>query len=354
MPRTAPEFGRTLDGASVHVYPLTNSKGMNVRILDYGGIISSLTVPDRSGKMADVTLGFESFDGYAKGHPYFGALIGRYGNRIAKGRFQLDGVTYQLPVNNGENSLHGGDIGFDKKIWKVVEYNTESPAHLLLTYTSPDGEQGYPGTLTATARYTVTPNNELRIDYRVTSDKATVQNLTNHAYWNLAGAGSGDILGHEMQINADLFTPVDAGLIPTGELRSVGGTPFDFRQPKPIGRDIQGKDEQLTLGKGYDHNFVLNRTEPGLSLAARVREPASGRVMEVLTTEPGVQFYTGNFLDGTLTGKGGKVYGFRNGFCLETQHFPDSPNQPKFPSTVLRPGQAFTSSTVYRFLTDQQ
>ncbi len=334
-------------GGSVQIYTLTNKNGVEARITNYGGRLVSLKVPDRAGSLADVVLGFDAVDGYiANAGPFFGALIGRYGNRIGRARFTLNGVEYQVDKNDGENSLHGGAHGFDKANWAARELPNGG---LELKYLSKDGEQGFPGNLTATVQYHLTDANELRIDYVATTDKTTVVNLTNHAYFNLKGAGSGDILGHLMMLNAGRFTPVDAGLIPTGELRPVAGTPFDFRRPTAIGARIDQNDEQLKLGKGYDHNWVLNRTGGELRLAARVEEPSTGRVMEVLTTQPGVQFYTGNFLDGTAKGKGGKVYARRSGFCLETQHFPDSPNKPAFPSTTLKPGEQFRSTTVYRF-----
>ncbi len=347
---TSASFGATQAGVQVHIYTLTNKDGLEARITNYGGIVVSLKTPDRNGAMADVVLGFDSLAGYVSNpSPYFGALIGRYGNRIAHARFTLDGVQYKLAANNGENSLHGGTRGFDKVVWTPREL---PDGGLELTYSSKDGEEGYPGNLKATVSYHLTDANELRIEYAAVTDKDTVLNLTNHSYFNLKGAGSGDILHHQIAINADRFTPVDAGLIPTGELREVAGTPFDLRKKSTeIGARIDEKDEQLKLGKGYDHNFILSREESGLSGAARVEEPTSGRVLEVHTTEPGIQFYTGNFLDGTITGKGGKVYGHRSGLCLETQHFPDSPNQPKFPSTLLKPGQKFESITVWRFLT---
>ena len=342
-------FGKTADGQAVDLYTLTNPNGLEAAITNYGGIVVRLKTPDRNGQLADVVLGFDTLDDYLKGHPYFGAIIGRYGNRIAKGRFQLNGVEYKLAVNNGENHLHGGLKGFDKVVWNARDVSTAEAPALELTYTSKDGEEGYPGTLHVTVVYTLTPANELKIDYAATTDKDTIVNLTNHSYFNLAGQGEGDILGHELMINASRFTPVDAGLIPTGELRSVEGTPFDFRKPVAIGARINQDDQQLKYGNGYDHNFVLDRTGDGLVLAARVTEPKSGRVMEVYTTEPGIQFYSGNFLDGSNKGKGGKIYQRRYGFCLETQHFPDSPNKPDFPSTVLRPGAKYQSTTVYRF-----
>jgi aldose 1-epimerase len=342
------EFGKAPSGERVELYTLTNSNGVEAAITNFGGIVVSLKVPDRNGKPADVVLGFDSLDGYLKGHPYFGAIIGRYGNRIAKGAFRLGGVEHSLARNNGENHLHGGIKGFDKVVWKAKR----DGQRLELSYLSKDGEEGYPGNLSVTVSYTLNDNNELRIDYSATTDKSTVVNLTNHSYFNLAGQGEGDILGHNVMIDADRFTPVDKGLIPTGELRRVEGTPFDFRKPHAIGERVGAKDEQLALGNGYDHNFVLNGSAGSLRLAARVTEPKSGRVMEVLTKEPGVQFYIGNFLDGTIKGKGGKVYQRRYGFCLETQHFPDSPNKPNFPSVVLKPGSRYSTTTVYRFSTN--
>ncbi len=344
------DFGRTRDGAPVSVYTLTNKNGLRARISNYGGIVVSLEAPDRNGKMADVVLGFDSLDGYLQNAPFFGALIGRYANRIGNARFTLNGHLYQLDRNNGENSLHGGARGFDKRVWTAREL---TDGGLELTYLSKDGEEGYPGNLQATATYRLTDANELRIDYAATTDKDTVVNLTNHSYFNLKGAGMGDILDHRVMLNADRFTPVDAGLIPTGELRPVAGSPFDFRGSTAIGARIETNDEQLKLGRGYDHNWVLNRSSDGLTLAARVEEPATGRVLEVRTTQPGVQFYTANFLDGTIKGKGGKVYGRRSAFCLETQHFPDSPNKPAFPTTELKPGQRFQSTTVFLFGTER-
>ena len=341
-------FGKARNGDAVELYTLANATGMEATIMTYGGIVKSLRVPDRSGKLDDVVLGFDSLDGYLGDPPapYFGALIGRYGNRIAKGRFTLNGVEYKLALNNGVNALHGGLQGFDKVVWKA---KSPSPQSLELTYLSKDGEEGFPGNLTTIVTYTVTDNNELKLNYSATTDKDTVLNLTNHSYFNLAGQGEGDVLEHKLMINAGKFTPVDATLIPTGELRSVDGTPFDFRQPKTIGERIDGADEQLKFGGGYDHNYVLNVSGAAPELAVRVTEPKSGRVMEVLTTQPGVQLYTGNKLDGKLRGKGGKAYQRRYGFCLETQHFPDSPNKPAFPSVVLKPGERYQSTTVYRF-----
>ena len=342
------EFGKTSTGEKVELYTLKNSKGVEAAITNFGGILVSLKVPDRNGKLGDVVLGFDSLDDYLKGHPYFGAIIGRYGNRIGKAKFRLGGVEYPLARNNGENHLHGGLRGFDKVVWKA----RTAGQRLELSYLSKDGEEGYPGNLAVTVSYTLTDNNELRMDYGATTDKDTVVNLTNHSYFNLAGQGEGNILGHNVTINADRFTPVDKGLIPTGELRNVEGTPFDFRKPHTIGERVDAQDEQLTLGNGYDHNFVLNGPAGKIRLAARVTEPRSGRVMEVHTTEPGVQFYIGNFLDGTIKGKGGKMYQRRYGFCLETQHFPDSPNKPNFPSVVLKPGSRYSSTTIFKFSTD--
>ena len=343
---TQADFGKMPNGTAVKIFTLTNKNGLEARITNYGGIVVSLKTPDKKGNLADIVLGFDTLAGYLTPNPYFGALIGRYGNRIGHARFTLDGVEHKLAVNNGENSLHGGNKGFDKVVWTPREL---PDGGLELTYSSKDGEEGYPGNLKATVTYHLTDANELHIDYAATTDKDTVVNLTNHSYFNLKGAGEGDILGHIVTLNADRFTPVDAGLIPTGELRPVAGTPFDFRKATAIGARINQNEEQLTLGKGYDHNWVLNKRGNALTLAARVEEPSSGRVLEVHTTEPGIQFYTGNFLDGTIKGKGSKVYNQRYGFCLETQHFPDSPNKPKFPSTVLKPGQPLHSTTVFRF-----
>ncbi|MCA1560897.1 MAG: galactose mutarotase [Acidobacteria bacterium] len=340
-------FGKTADGQQVELYTLTNANGIEVRAMTYGGIITSLKVPDRSGRMADVVLGFDTLDAYLKGHPYFGAIIGRYGNRIAKGRFTVGGRTYTLATNNGPNHLHGGNKGFDKVVWSAAPVAGQSA--VAFTRTSPDGEEGYPGNLTVRVTYTLTDKNELTVDYHATTDKATPVNLTHHSYFNLAGDDAGDILGHELTIHADRYTPVDATLIPTGAIAPVQRTPFDFRTPTAIGMRIDQPDEQLKNGKGYDHNWVLTRRGAGLQPAARLTDPASGRTLEVATTEPGMQFYAGNFLDGTLTGKGGHVYKHRAGLCLETQHFPDSPNQPSFPSTILQPGLEYRSKTVFTF-----
>jgi aldose 1-epimerase len=342
-------FGKTPSGVAVARYTLRNSHGMEAQIATYGGIVTSLTAPDRNGKFADVVLGHDTVAGYIKNpSPYFGALIGRYGNRIAKGRFTLNGASYKLAINNDPNSLHGGSVGFDKVVWRTAKAHvTPQGPQLTLTYLSRNGEEGYPGNLAITAVYTLTDDNALRLDYTATTDKDTVVNLTQHSYFNLRGKG--DILGHMVQINAERFTPVGSTLIPTGELKPVAGTPFDFRQPTAIGSRINATDEQLKFGKGYDHNWVISKPAGTLAVQATVFEPETGRVLEVSSTEPGLQFYTGNFLDGTITGKGGSVYAFRNGFCMEPQHFPDSPNQAGFPSTVLRPGQTYDNSIVYRF-----
>jgi aldose 1-epimerase len=344
---TRSDFDATPDGAAIRIYTLTNQKGVEARIMNYGGIIVSLKTPDRNGTPADIVLGFDSLAGYlANPSPFFGALVGRYANRIAHAKFTLDGVEYKLEKNDGENTLHGGTHGLDKAVWTPREL---PDGGLELTVTSKDGDEGFPGNLKVMVVYNLTDSNELKIDYSATTDKDTVVNLTNHSYFNLKGGGEGNILSHHITLNADRFTPVDAGLIPIGELRPVNGTPFDFRKSTVIGAHIGDIDEQIKLGHGYDHNWVLNKKGNELSLAAHVEEPSSGRVLEVLTTQPGVQFYTGNFLDGTIKGKGGKVYQRRYGFCLETQHFPDSPNQPKFPSTVLKSGATFHNTTIFRF-----
>src|SRR5579871_1376645 len=340
-------FG-TREGRPVTLYTLTNSHGVEVRVMNYGAIIVSIRVPDRKGERADIVLGHDTMEGYVPNPPYLGAVVGRYANRIANGTFTLDGKAYTLPKNDGPNTLHGGTTRtFDKVMWNGEPLKGTNGVRL--TYLSKDGEEGFPGNLKVTVTYTLTDGNALIVAYEATTDKATPINLSQHSYFNLKGEGNGDILGHEMMINADRFTPVDKYLIPTGELRAVKGTPFDFTTPAKIGARIEDKDEQLTLGKGYDHNFVLNRKGAGMSLAARVYEPTSGRVMEVSTTQPGVQFYSGNFLDGTVTGKQGHVYKHRYGFCLETQHYPDSPNHPDFPSTILKPGEKFHQTTVFKF-----
>ena len=344
-------FGRMPDGREVELYTLTNTNGLKARIMTYGAIVVSLEVPDRNGKLADITLGFDTLEGYLKGHPYFGAIVGRYGNRIGKGKFTLNGIEYQLATNNGENHLHGGIKGFDKVLWDAEPVRQDDAVGVKLTYLSKDGEEGYPGNLSCTVTYTLTNNGELKISYEATTNKPTPVNLTHHSYFNLAGQGTGDILSHELMLNADRFTPVDEGLIPTGELRAVKDTPMDFTKPTPIGARIDQDYEQLRFGKGYDHNWVLNKTDDSLTPAATVYEPTSGRVMEIYTTEPGIQFYSGNFLDGSNIGKDGRVYKHRYGFCLETQHFPDSPNKPNFPSVALNPGQKYTHVTVHRFYT---
>jgi aldose 1-epimerase len=341
-------FG-THDGRSVTLYTLSNSRGIEVRAIDYGAIIVSIRVPDRKGQLADIVLGHDTLEGYIPNPPNFGAIVGRYANRIANGTFTLDGKAYSLPKNNGPNTLHGGvKRNFDKVLWEGKPLQG-GEAGVAFTFVSKDGEEGFPGNLSVKVTYTLTEANELVVDYEATTDKATPVNLSQHSYFNLAGEGNGDILNHEIMINADRFTPVDKYLIPTGDLRPVKGTPFDFTRSSRIGARIDENDEQLALGHGYDHNFVLNRSDNGLTLAARVYEPTSGRTLEVLTTEPGVQFYTGNSLDGTIAGKQGHVYKRRYGFCLETQHFPDSPNHPNFPTTILRPGATFRSKTVFKF-----
>ena len=339
-------FGKTEDGQQVDLYILTNKNGMEARITNYGGTVVTLKVPDRNGKMDDVVLGYDTLDGYAAGKAYIGATVGRYANRIAHATFVLDGITYTLSKNNGDNHLHGG---FNKRVWTAKDVSSSSGQALELTYFSKDGEESFPGNLPVKVVYTLTDENELKIDYSATTDKDTVLNLTNHAYFNLAGQSNGDVLQQQIMIRADRFTPIDATSIPTGELRSVKGTPFDFSTLTAIGARIDQDDQQLKMGNGYDHNWVLNNEKPGsLFLAAQAFDPHSGRVLEVLTTEPGVQLYTGNFLDG-IRGKDGKVYNRRDAFCLETQHFPDSPNHSNFPTTELKPGQHFSSTTVYKF-----
>jgi len=351
MQRTA--FGKLSDGQTADLYTLTNRHGMEVVITNFGATVVSLKVPDHVGKTADVVLGYADLDGYVNDKASLGVIVGRYGNRIAKGKFSLDGKEYVLAKNNGENHLHGGLKGFNKYLWQARDISTGASQSLELTRVSTDGEEGYPGNLTVKVVYSLMEDrNELRIDYNATTDKETVLNLTNHSYFNLAGQGTGDILQHRLTLWADRFTPVDSTLIPTGELRSVKGTPFDFLKEEAIGSRIDQDDEQLKFGSGYDHNFVLaTAVRPQPELAARAFDPQSGRVLEIRTTQPGVQFYTGNFLDGTIHGKEGKVYGRRYAFCLETQHFPDSPNHPSFPSTVLKPGQEFKSTTTYAFST---
>lgn len=344
-------LGTSTDGKSIDLYTLTNTHHVILKVMTYGGTIVSLFVPDRQGNFTDVVLGFDRFEGFMnEQNPYFGALIGRYANRIAHGKFTLDGVEYTLAQNNGVNHLHGGLKGFDKVVWNARERVSETQGSVELAYRSQDGEEGYPGTLSVTVIYTLTDDNTITIEYSAETDQKTIVNLTNHAYFNLAGAASGkDILNHELMLVADHFTPGDAGLIPTGEIRSVKGTPMDFTQSMPIGARIHAEDDQLQAAGGYDHNWVLNREGKSLALAARLYEPTSGRVMEVSTTEPGIQFYSGNFLDGSLTGKGNTIYRKHAGLCLETQHFPDSPNHQEFPSTVLAPGERYTQTTTYSF-----
>jgi aldose 1-epimerase len=339
-------FG-SVDGQNVDIYTLTSAKGVEARITNYGGIVVSLKTPDRSGNSADIVQGFDDIKGYLQDEPYFGAVIGRYANRIGKARFTLDGKEYKLAVNNGENALHGGVKGFDKRVWTA---NAKGNS-LELTYVSKDGEEGYPGTLSTKVIYTLENNGDLKIDYSATTDKDTVINLSNHSYFNLKGQGNGDILDHELTLFASRYTPVDAGLIPTGKLVPVKGTPFDFLTPHKIGERIAGSDEQLKRGLGYDHNWVIDATAGAMTKAAEVHEASTGRVLEVWTNQPGIQFYTGNFLDGTLKGKAGKVYNKRAALCLETQHFPDSPNQPKFPTVILKPGKTYHTTTIWKFST---
>ena len=346
-------FGTLANGQATQLFTLKNAHGIEVQFTNYGGIITSLKIPDRAGRFADIVLGYDNLAAYVANSPYFGAIVGRYANRIARGHFTLDGATYTLAVNNGPNSLHGGLRGFDKVVWNARPFRNQEGQGVTLDYTSPNGEEGYPGTVHATVTYTLTPDDRLIVDYLATTDKATPINLSQHSYWNLAGNASRDILGHVLTINADATTPVDSTLIPTGEIALVDGTPFDFRTPTAIGARVENRaNTQIRYGNGYDHNWVLNRGGAGadaLVFAARVVEPTSGRTMEITTTEPGLQFYSGNFLDGTITGKGGAVYKFRYGLALETQHYPDSPNHPNFPSTILQPGQQYRSRTVFKF-----
>ena len=342
-------FGKMPDGTPVDLYVLTNANGMEASMITYGGALRSLTAPDRHGAYSDVVLGMDTVDGYRAQTAWFGALIGRYGNRIGGAKFPLEGKTYKLPANDGPNTLHGGSHGFGRQVWQAREVaSAEGPA-IEFRYVSKDGEEGFPGTLTTKVVYTLTNKNELKIDYTATTDKPTVVNLTNHAYFNLKGAGEGDILDHQVMLDAGRFTPVDATLIPTGELRAVKGTPFDFTTSSAIGARIGSDDQQIKFGMGYDHNWVLDKNSAALTKAAEVYEAKTGRVMQVWTTEPALQFYTGNFLDGKMAGKGGKVYAHRGGFCMETQHYPDSPNKPAFPSTELKPGATYHTTTVYSF-----
>jgi len=347
MPISRQTFGATSDGTTIERYTLTNGHGLEADIMTYGGTLTALHVPDRDGALGDVVLGFEELAPYLGPHPFFGSLVGRYGNRIAHGRFELNGATYTLARNDGPNHLHGGPNGFHRQVWRASERASADGSGLELNYLSRDGEEGYSGNLAVTVVYTLTEDDGLRIDYTATTDSDTVVNLTNHAYFNLAGGG--DILGHELQLAASRFLPIDATLIPIGELRPVQGTPLDFSAPTPIGARIAADDEQIRRGMGYDHTWVLDKPSGALGLAARVYEPTTGRLMEVSTTEPGIQFYAGNQLDGSLTGKREQVYARHSGLCLETQHFPDSPNQQQFPSTVLRPGETYRQTTIYRF-----
>ena len=355
MAVTQSSFGTMPDGTTIDLFTLTNARGVEVRVITYGAVIVSIKAPDRRGRFDDIVTGFDTLDGYLTRSRYFGAVVGRYGNRIANGRFTIDGKTYELATNNGKNHLHGGLRGFDKVVWKGSRFERDGNAGVALTYVSHDGEEGYPGTLTATVTYTLTPRNELIVDYGATTDKATPINLTNHSYFNLAGDGHGDILQHQLTIDADRYTPTDDTQIPTGQLAAVEGTPFDFRKATPIGARIDASDEQIRRGHGYDHNFVLNGWDSSAKAAERVRhaarlvDPASGRTLDVATTEPGVQFYSGNNLDGSAVGKSGHVYARRTSLCLETQHFPDSPNHASFPPTILRPGEHFQSRTVFTF-----
>ncbi len=344
-------FGQSPTGVPADLFTLTNASGLIVKITNFGGVITEIIAPDKNGNFTDINLGFDSIGPYYKDAPYFGALIGRFGNRIARAKFTLDAETYELAANNSENHLHGGLVGFDKVVWDAAPFQTVDSVGITLKYLSVDGEEGYPGNLQVTVNYELTNNNEILIRFHAVTDKATPVNLTNHAYFNLAGKG-GDILGHKIMINADRFTAIDEQAIPTGELPLVTNTPFDFRTARSIGERINDEDTQLKNGNGYDHNFVLNKSQPKeLSLAARVSEPVSGRVLEVFTQEPGVQFYSGNWMDGSLTGKGWN-YTRRCGFCLEPQHFPDSPNQPHFPNTILRPGEEYSSQMIYKFSVD--
>lgn len=342
-------FGKLPDGTTIDSYTLANKNGVEVKITNYGATVTSIKVPDRSGKFEDVALGYDSIDGYLAKNPHLGSVAGRYANRIAKGEFTLNGKAYKLAKNNGENHLHGGPKGFYQALWTATPVESGDNVGLTLKYLSKDGEEGYPGNLDVTVTYTLTGDNALKIDYAATTDKDTILNLTNHSYFNLAGAGNGDILKHELKINSEQITPVDSTMIPTGDVKPVAGTPFDFSKLTAIGARINDQDEQLILGKGYDHNFILNVNNTISTPAVEVYEPTTGRVMEVFTNQPGVQLYTGNFLDGTITGKGGKVYNQRYGFCLETQHYPDSPNKPNFPNVVLKTGQRFDSTTIYKF-----
>lgn len=344
-------YGKTPDGTAVSEYSLSNDNGMVVKVIDYGAIVTEVWASDRDGKMADIVLGYDKLEDYIAVTPYFGAVVGRYGNRIAEGIFEINGESFTLAVNNGENHLHGGLIGFDKVVWKSEAYSNKKAAGVKLSYLSKDGEEGYPGNLSVVVVYELNNDNELTVKYEATTDKPTVVNLTNHSYWNLGGQGRGSILNHELTLNAPYFTPVDSGLIPTGEIIAVAGTPMDFTRPKRIGSRIDADCEQLTFGGGYDHNWVLDKTGGGLTFAARLYDSNSGRQMEIYTEEPGIQFYSGNFLDGSIVGKSDATYQYRYGMCLETQHFPDSPNKGHFPTTRLNPGEVYKTKTVHRFST---
>ena len=351
---TKAPFAKMPDGTQVDVYTLKNDNGVTLRAINYGCIVLSIETPDKDGNIADIALGYDKLESYLEATPYFGAVVGRYGNRIAKGKFTIDGKEYTLATNNDANHLHGGIVGFDKVVWEAKTVKKPRMAGVEFKYRSKDGEEGYPGNLDVTITYWLNNQNAWTIEYRATTDKATPVNLTQHTYWNLAGHDSGDILSHRLRLHADTFTPVDSGLIPTGELAPVAGTPMDFTKLKAIGKEVNAKTEQIKFGLGYDHNWVLSselNEQKGLRMAARVVEPKTGRVLTVRTAEPGIQFYCGNFLDGTNIGKGGHVYQHRNGFCLETQHFPDSPNKHNFPSTILKPGDTYETKTVYRFST---
>ncbi len=359
---TSAPFGTTPDGKAVKIFTMKNSNGLEVKAMTYGAIITSIETPDKTGKLGDIVLGFDSLGGYTNAAyiahlPYFGAVVGRYANRIAGGKFTLDGKQYQLPTNDGPNSLHGGTKGFDQRVWDGAPFQNDTAAGVVLTYTSPDGQEGYPGTLKVRVTYTLLNSNELEVQYHATTDKPTIINLAQHSYWNLENDGKTSILTHKIMINADSFTPIDSVFIPTGKIESVAGTPFDFRTPHEIGARINEDNQQLKYAKGYDDNWVLNKTpkDPatGLTVAAKVWAPTSGRTLEVLTNQPGIQFYSGNFLDGTITGKYGITYGHRAAFALETQHFPDSPNHPNFPSTELRPGDQYNTRTIFRFGVDK-
>jgi aldose 1-epimerase len=342
-------FGKLSDGRDVDLLTLIHPDGSTVELTNYGAAVVSVKVPDKNGKIEDVVLGFDNIEDYEKIRVFYGAIVGRYGNRIAQGKFTLDGVEYNIPVNDGENSLHGGFNGFDKMLWNVDEFDVDNSAYVKLSYLSKDGEEGYPGNMNVAVSYSFTLDHELKIDYKITTDKPTVKNVTNHAYFNLSGDVKDDILNHELMLNADTYTPVTAGLIPTGETAPVEGTPMDFRKPEKIGSRINEDFEQLKLGLGYDHNWIINNTDGSLKLAGTVYEPVSGRFMEIYTAEPGIQFYSGNFMDGSHSGHDGRVYQYREAMCLETQHYPDSPNHVNFPSTTLNPGEVYTSQTVYKF-----